>query len=297
MLAGIEAHGLIALAKTYRSAVHFHSDSAFENIVDVIFRKEDRNTEEDPFGQGLENWGLVNLLHRFRHKDCAMRRDRVYSLLALSKEGQALNVDYHIPEEQILRQVLSLRDSSICLCSTAIVAHALAPWEFDTATRDAEAPFAKVHMYASALGPTGCPFCANWVPSSWKKMNGRVFCLCTTCPDTQGHIFWERKQQRDSAALGDNFVEGEQTSDLIHIQLRRNNKSQLLCKEGRGVSVARSEWTHVYLLQFTLRTLIALLLHDPEVGDMGLNACGNLWPSQANQGTAAEGRLGLCDEQ
>jgi hypothetical protein len=128
VLAGIEGHGLIALAKIYRSAVPFHSDSAFENIVDVIFRRENRNTEDNPFGQGLENWGLVNLLHRFRHKECAIRRDRVYSLLALSKEGKALNVDYDIPEEQIMRQVLSLRESSVCLCSTAIVAHALAPW-------------------------------------------------------------------------------------------------------------------------------------------------------------------------
>jgi hypothetical protein len=128
-------------------------------------------------------------------------------------------------------------------------------------------------------------------------MNGRVFCLGTTCPDTQGHIFWERIQQKDSTGPGGSGVEQEQTSDLIHLQLRRNNKSQLLCKEGTEVSVTRSEWNHVYLLQFTLRTLIEILLHDPEAGDMGLNACGNLWLSQANQGTAGEGRLRLCNEQ
>lgn len=295
VLAGVEAHGLIALAKTYRSAVQYHGDSAFENIIDVIFRKEDQDTEHDPFGQGLKNWGLVNLLHRFRHKECAIRRDRIYSLLALSKEAKVLKVDYDIPEEQILRQVLSLRERSICLCSAAIVAHALGPWDFDTLQHDIDKPFATIHMYASAPGPTGCLFCSNWIPSSWKKKEGHVFCLGTACPDTQGHMFWERIRQETKEDDGSPALE-KRTTDLIHLQLPRNNRSQLLCKEGTGVSITSSEWKGVYMLRFTLRTLIELLLHDPETGDMGLNACGNLWPSEANRGTAEGGRLRLCDE-
>ncbi|KAH7385518.1 heterokaryon incompatibility protein-domain-containing protein [Phaeosphaeria sp. MPI-PUGE-AT-0046c] len=297
VLAGVEAHGLIALAMIYRSAVQYHGDSAFESIIDVIFRKEDRVIEHNPFGQGLENWGLVNLLHRFRHKECAIRRDRVYSLLALAEEAAALNVDYNIPEEQVLRQVLNLRESSICLCSVATVAQALGPWEVDNFKNDTDKPFARMHMYALALGPTGCLFCSNWMPSSWKKKKGRIFCLGTACPDTQGHIFWEYIEQ---GAEPDNVNPDsgkKESTDLIHLQLRRNNKSQLLCQEGMGISITRSEWRDIYILQFTLHTLIELLLHNPEAGDMGLNACGNLWPSQANRGTAGEGRLRLCDEK
>lgn len=297
VLAGIEAHGLIALARTYRSLVQHHGGSAFENIADVIFQRRHRYPEGSLYRVGLEGWGLVNLLYRFRHKDCAIRRDRIYSLLALSKEGKVLNVDYSAREEQLLRQVLTIRESSICLCSTAIVAHALHPWDFEEA-EVGTLPFAKIHMYGSSIIPTGCPFCSNWVPSSWKKKKGLVFCLGTACSDTQGHIFWEHRKANEEQKLDkcDTTLADAEDSALFHLQLRRNNKSQLLCREGAGLTVSRSAWNHVYSLQFTLRTLIEVLLYDPQTSDMGLNACGNLWPSATNTAIADEGRLKLCDK-
>lgn len=297
VIAGIEAHGLIGLAQNYRSAVHFHGDSPFENIIDVIFRTQNRDTGHTMMAQSLEKWGLINLLHRFRHKECAIRRDRIYSLLALSKEGKALSIDYHVPEAQIFREVLSLRKSSMCLCSTAIVAHALSPWSFDDGQRGDDIPFAKIHMYAAALDRTVCQGCWNRVPTSWKNMKGRLFCLGMTCADTQGHVFWEHSnQQQDKSNTADKDTKKAEISDLIYIQTIRNNKSQLLCKEGAGLAITRSPWAHVYLLQFTLRTLIEFSLHNVEAGDMGLNACGNLWPTDTNPGTPEEGRLRLCDD-
>jgi hypothetical protein len=73
--------------------------------------------------------------------------------------------DDDLLEEKIMRQVLSVRESSICLCSTAIVAHALAPWNFEAIKeREGNADFAKLNMYAIAWSSMACSFCAHWVP-------------------------------------------------------------------------------------------------------------------------------------
>ncbi|KAF2028355.1 hypothetical protein EK21DRAFT_90773 [Setomelanomma holmii] len=145
VVAGVASHGLLALANKYRSAVPYFRENSFENLVDILLRRVGRRASNDT---GLEKWGIVNLLYRFRDKNCAVRRDRVYSLLALSKEGETLAVDYDASHEQLLRQVLRTRECSMCLCSTAIVAHTLSPWNFTPIeTEHFEPPFAELHMW------------------------------------------------------------------------------------------------------------------------------------------------------
>jgi len=246
---------------------------------------------------GLKDWSVVQLLHRFRNKKCATRRDRIYSLLALCHEAKTLEVDYGISEEQVLRQVLALWEESTCLCSATITTHALAPWDFTALEDDlVEKPFAELHMYASTLSSSTCAFCLNWVPFSWTRKKGLVFCLRTACPDTQGHLFWEHLDDNDRPIASDAGASQRSMPGSIYMQLRQNNKSHWLCRNEAGIYIVSSQWKHVYLLRFTLRMLVEVLQGDSTTGDLDLNACGNLWPSKSNHRTSDEARLRLCEE-
>ncbi len=216
-----------------------------------------------------------------------------------------------------MRQVLGLRESSMCFCSAGVVTNALSPWDFETHEEEGgekaleQRPFAQVHMYAYALTSAVCPFCSNWVPFSWTRKKGLVFCLGLACPDTQGHIFWEQEQspcnakntkadETTATATGNQeapTTAAEPNFGSFYGQSLQNNKSQPLCHENRGISVRKSEWPHVYQLQFTLRVLVDMLKEDLTTGDLGLNACGNLWPNPESKAASGLQRLQLCAAQ
>jgi hypothetical protein len=300
IVAGTESHHLFLLADTYRKALPQSKDSAFENLIDIIVLQQQRRKMQSELypEANLHEWGVIQLLHRFRTKQCAVRRDRIYSLLALSGEGKKIKVDYDIPEEQLMREVLSIRPDSVCLCSAAISARALAPWEFSTLGNTRNHPneltFAELHMYACALSSAICPFCQNYTPSSWGRKKGVVFCLKTACPETQGHIFWEQGNDADCTVFSKAGISKDPIRGMLHTQLRSNNRSRLLFNDGGGLSIIRSEWMHVYLLRFALLGLIEVLQDDIATDDLGLRACGNLWPSDSNIATSGEAKLKLC---
>jgi hypothetical protein len=269
-------------------------ESPFGKLIDVrIAHKNwsyvDQRTWWIHGGIGLEDWGIINLLQRFRHKKCTIRRDSIYSLLALAKGGKTIEVDYDLPEEKIMRQVLNVRESSICICSTAIVAHALAPWDFE-AIKECErnAHFAELKIYVVALSSTACPFCAHWVPFSWTRKKGVVLCFETACPDTPGHLFWEPSDSIKTADEVDKL-------DRIHLQLRQNNTSRLLCETGQRLYITKGEEVHMYKLRFTFRTFIEALLDDTGASDLGTNACRNLWPDESVRQTTGGLRLQIME--
>ncbi|KAH7371662.1 heterokaryon incompatibility protein-domain-containing protein [Pyrenochaeta sp. MPI-SDFR-AT-0127] len=288
ILAGRVAHSLRSLALRYRDAVPHYRDNPFETIVDILLQKSLTRGNT----QAFKTWGVVNLVHWFRNTKCFIQRDRIYSLLALCKEGEKLKVDYNIPEQRLLRQVLSLRESHMCFCSAAAVSHALGPWKFDTEQHSTdETAFIETHVYSCALSSAVCPFCANWVPFSWTRKRGLLFCLGTACPDMQGHLYWEQygnfessNRQNESSAP---------SAGAMYAQFRSNNKSHLLCDEGAGVNIKQSEWNDVYLLRFTFRTFVEMLKEDFATNGLGLNACTNMWPNSSD-GRIGEGRLRFC---
>jgi hypothetical protein len=298
LVAGTQTHDLFTLASRFRATVPYFQDNAFENIVDILMlqatRREQRDISRND-ATGLWRWGVVNLLHRFRNKKCTIRRDRIYSLLALCKEGRNLKVDYDVSEEHLLRQVLSLRPSSMCFCSASVLSHALTPWDFTPCNdRLQSAPFIETHMYAFALNSATCPSCSNWVPFSWTRKKGIVFCLSNVCCDTQGHMFWEQQETTKSSSFAEQI--SLQPRGPVHLQARQNNKSQLLCEEGAGINIEQTEWRSVYLLQFTLRTLVDMLGEEYATSDLGLNACASMWPKASNVPVSGEGRLRFCKQ-
>lgn len=282
ILAGHTSHGFISLATKYRSNVTYFRDQAFENIVDIFLQqKKNNHRRKGP----LASWGLVNLLYRFREKECAIMRDRIYSLLALCEEGSGLVVDYSLSDQELLRQVLSLRKSSLCFCSTAIVIRALGPWTFDEAGQSKDL-FMEAYMYAYELKSAVCQGCHNWVPFSWTRKKGHVFCLSSNCGDLQGHLFLEH-----AASTKDG---NEAPKGFVYAQTRENNKSHPLCAEGEGIAFEKSEWQSVSLVRFTLPSLVEFL-HKDLASDLGLNACLTLWPNPSSSRVTSGAFLRFSD--
>ncbi|KAF2678775.1 hypothetical protein K458DRAFT_316272, partial [Lentithecium fluviatile CBS 122367] len=96
VLAGSSRHELRSLARIIQNQTFSYlGHNGFEHFADILADKKE-----------LKNWSLINLLRHFRDKKCAIKRDRVYSLLALCGEGRELDVDYSISDRELLVYIL-----------------------------------------------------------------------------------------------------------------------------------------------------------------------------------------------
>jgi hypothetical protein len=134
---------------------------------------------------------LLYLLHEFRGQQCAVNRDRIFSLLSLCREGSDVKVDYSVPDTEVMVQVLGACEKSLCFCSVAIVAEALdlrqLP-ELEVTLRDFQ--FAPLRFDFG--NQTYCPTCNEMIDLTRTRMVGHLFCLGSVCPDIGRHLFWER---------------------------------------------------------------------------------------------------------
>lgn len=65
---------------------------------------------------------LLSLLGYFGHRNCAVPRDSVYSLLWMSSEAKAISVDYQLPSYTVLVEVLSKNLSgALCVCTVSLL--------------------------------------------------------------------------------------------------------------------------------------------------------------------------------
>jgi hypothetical protein len=68
---------------------------------------------------------LVYLMDKFKLKESRIRRDRVYSLLALCGDGKDLQVDYDATDQTVAKDILRCCKQSFCLCTVNTVAFIL----------------------------------------------------------------------------------------------------------------------------------------------------------------------------
>jgi hypothetical protein len=68
---------------------------------------------------------LINLIDDLRDKDCAIPRDRIYSLLPLCCDFQHPEVDYYQSNEDLAFDVLKRSDEALCTCSALLIAQTL----------------------------------------------------------------------------------------------------------------------------------------------------------------------------
>jgi hypothetical protein len=134
---------------------------------------------------------LISRLHEFRGQQCTIKRDRIFSLLSLCREGPDVKVDYAVPDTQVMVQVLEACEKTLCFCSIAIVAEALElrrlP-DLEVTLRDFQ--FAPLRFDFG--NQTYCPICNEMIDLTRTRMVGHLFCLGSVCPDIGRHLFLER---------------------------------------------------------------------------------------------------------
>lgn len=96
------------------------------DITQTPFQQFEICHDQDPL-QSLRNTSLLSLLGRFRDKDCAVPRDRVFSLLAMCHPEEQIGVDYGSPWVDILVKIFAKTRHIPCICSAALLARSLMP--------------------------------------------------------------------------------------------------------------------------------------------------------------------------
>lgn len=97
----------------------FRSDPPSDGSGNAAYMEyHDHDADLSPSGD------IISLLDKFRDRQCADPRDRVYSLLSLSSTV-GVSVDYNITLCGLAHTVLALRTGHLCLCTVSIVMHAL----------------------------------------------------------------------------------------------------------------------------------------------------------------------------
>lgn len=71
----------------------------------------------------VQKFGLLGLLELMQSKDCTIVRDRLYSLLALCREGSVISVDYQLSNRNFLLGLLGHYRDSTCLCTTGLLSN------------------------------------------------------------------------------------------------------------------------------------------------------------------------------
>jgi hypothetical protein len=77
--------------------------------------------------ESLQNTSLLSLLGWFRDKDCAVPRDRVFSLLAMCHPNERIQVDYGNHWTDLVIQILDKTMHLPCICSAALLTRSLMP--------------------------------------------------------------------------------------------------------------------------------------------------------------------------
>jgi hypothetical protein len=73
----------------------------------------------------LRGRSLLQLIRQLKDKKCAVRRDRIFSILGICGEGSTLSVDYESTSEILAMRILALSNQSFCLCSLVVVCRVL----------------------------------------------------------------------------------------------------------------------------------------------------------------------------
>ena len=194
---------------------------------------------------------LLELLSRYRDKQCSLERDRIFSLLSICNEGSLLEVDYKCSDKLLLRNILEVSTLSPCLCSaevalqginiSAISRKDLNHKYFVSFTVD---PTHIIPWNPSSYRETHrCKTCQFEMDRSWKYQTGLIFCLSFVCHEIRGHLFWDRQ----SPSQGSFHCLGHSSTD-----------SQSLGWKDDWVCVDTDSCNELYTISFTLSALLKL---------------------------------------
>lgn len=166
---------------------------------------------------------LIENIARFRRKGCSDARDRVFSLLSISRDGGRYTVDYGSSTLELARSVLKLGDNEICLYNTLTIIEAL-ELERTSSRQDLCSTFlSSLRLPTEDISP--CTYCYegdedDQIPPEIEvhsTSNVRFFCLACGHLDTETRL--KRHSKRASA------------HHMGHLCLVRHGSDKVRCRD------------------------------------------------------------------
>ena len=234
----------------------------------------------------MKNLGLLQLLEKMQNKQCLYPRDKLYSLLAIAKEGKNIIVDYDQPIGAFLYHVLT-RVHTSCLCMVKILTKcadlpsALHKRMFQDEHFDNFVLEIKLKSTANRVRELGtvyaqdaseprpkevkhmCRYC-NVDLIAYDKRGYHVFCLYMICKWAHGHLHW--KESNDHVLKFQEAYFGTGSKEFQNLT------------PGWGNIQACDPSADEHVLRFTLRGLVQIIRYDfmrTYDFDLPVFLCGN----------------------
>jgi hypothetical protein len=264
VMAGEDAIDFASLAHACSYATDTVTSTPLKEYASLMLEQKSYHIEDSLSGAVVlsgkweSTWGLLKLLKHFSGKCCALRRDRIYSLLALCTGGEKIRVDYDGPDIELIMQVIDACKDQMCFCSVATVARVIKGRGYPCLNKeDYVVPVAhvfKLRAYSSDLEV--CPSCCQPMPrSDGKQQFAAYFCLqCNSdiCGDWQGHLFWGNSHY-------DETTDPSGLNDILWFAKKDIRNSRILCRRGQGVDITREGSDDIYALRFSLGALVDVM--------------------------------------
>lgn len=148
--------------------------------------------------------GLVNLVGSLSHKECQIARDKIYSVLALTLDGEDLIPDYEASDEDVLLRALECSRSAWCICEMYRVASIFKQIDHRAmSTHFVEfTPTIEWHRrWSGPLDDSMCPEpnhgfckrCNNVLPHDPDVQGMYTYVICTAgfCVTYHAHLFFD----------------------------------------------------------------------------------------------------------
>ena len=119
---------LSKLLDVVRGSSSFVNRSHLSELLQFLDTSEEPRSGSGSYnGQDPVRETLVPLVHRFRDKACTIPRDRIFSILPLYRWSHLIEVNYQLPDDELVVNVLHRLREAVNVCSVAVMAHSLRP--------------------------------------------------------------------------------------------------------------------------------------------------------------------------
>jgi hypothetical protein len=134
---------------------------------------------------------LFRLLALFRNKECAVKRDRIFSLLSLSEENLNWVVDYDIPDALLFARIVQAQPAdTMCLCSCSLLSSILDTRIFLQQESFRGPVNAEMVFEKHTTNFMNCVACNIDLPEHWSiPVPTYIFCLNLLCDKLRGHLY------------------------------------------------------------------------------------------------------------
>ena len=201
--------------------------------------------------------GLIELANNLCESQCSIPRDRIFSLLSLSSEGEELRVDYDMPEAELIVDLIRICRDTACFCSVSIVSYCLRSEGLQASPPTQEYLLEFEIENSPTIGSLDfprCQFCRSRVNPASVQPNTDLFCLTTICRWMRGHLSLEH-------STGNVFYEYFYN---VHVDMGTSfdneySKRSILCANGDGIIVSSIPDSSSFTLRLTLSTIAEVI--------------------------------------